>query len=100
MLGFPGAAQAVLPFLDDPAPEVQWTAASVLGRLGGPEVPAALRARLADQHAEVRRQAALGLGYLKAPNTRPALAELAHQDPSAKVRAAAAYAASLLDDAD
>ena len=90
-------AAALIPMLRDPVPEVRWTAASALGRVGDPAALSPLTEVLADEFGEVRRQAALSLGYLGAGTAREALLELADHDPVAAVREAAAYAASLLD---
>ena len=85
------------PLLSDPAPEVRWTAAAILGRLGDLTSEGALLASLEDRHSEVRAQAALSLGYLGQPTALPPLRRLAAQDESPRVREAAALSASLLD---
>ena len=51
---------------------------------------------LSDRSAEVRRQSALGLGYLGWTDGAPMLEAIARDDPSERVREAAAFAASLL----
>ena len=90
-------AAALMPMLGDPVPEVRWTAASALGRIADPDAVFPLRIALTDAFGEVRRQAALSLGYLGRETAREALLELATRDPVAAVREAAAYAAGLLD---
>jgi HEAT repeat protein len=85
-----------MPMLDDRSPEVRWTAAKVLGRLAERRAVAPLISRLTDEAAEVRRQAALGLGYLGDPAARDALARAAIGDSSGSVRSAASYALGLL----
>jgi len=98
VLGFPQAADQILPLLDDSEAEVRWTAAMVLGRLGNKNIVASLESRLADSYAEVRRQAALSLGYLGAHSALPTLKKLASDDTSPSVRSAAAVAAETLSD--
>ena len=83
VLGAPESVDAALEALRDPAPEMRWTAAMVLGRLGEPRAEDALIAALGDPHGEVRRQAAASLGYLGATKARPALEDLAGDDPRA-----------------
>ena len=100
MRGGPKVAATLIPMLRDPVPEVRWTAASALGRVGDPAALSPLTEVLADEFEEVRRQAALSLGYLGAGTAREALLELSDRDPMAAVREAAAYAASLLDAQD
>ena len=97
VLGRPGAAARLLPHLEDEAPEVRWTAAMALGRLGDRRAVEPLLRRLTDEHGEVRRQAAFGLGYLGDSGAWQAVAKLANGDPEATVRAAASYAADLLE---
>jgi HEAT repeat protein len=57
---------------------------------------APLVARLGDRDPEVRREAALSLGYLGERRAAPSLQALARRDPSDRVREAAAFAAGLL----
>ncbi len=99
VLGRPGAAARLLPYLHDESPEVRWTAAMALGRLGDRRAVEPLLFSLTDRHGEVRRQAALGLGYLGDTGAWQAVAKLAQDDPAATVRAAASYAAGLLEPA-
>lgn len=97
VLGQPSAVARLLPSLQDTAPEVRWTAALALGRLGDRRAVAPLLQRLTDDHGEVRRQVALGLGYLGDNSVWKAVVKLANDDPAATVRAAASYAADLLE---
>jgi HEAT repeat protein len=69
----------------------------VLGRIGGNGVVEALMASLEDPQAEVRRQAALGLGYQKAVPARSALLRLAQAEPDTQVGQAARFALSLIE---
>ena len=94
----PSAYDAPIPMLHDPVPEVRWTAANALGRVADSAAMSPLVVRLQDEYGEVRRQAALSLGYLGAGTARETLLELASGDPVAAVREAAAYAASLVDE--
>ena len=96
VLGFPDAADVLLPLLDDPAADVRWTTASLLGRLGDTLATEALVQSLADPAREVRRQAAFSLGYLQARQALPALERLGKEDASPLVREAAAFSVSLL----
>ena len=96
VLGGHANAHAVAPLLSDASAEVRWTTAEVLGRLGHKGNEAKLAATLGDLVGEVRRQAALALGYLGASEARPKLAERAKTDTDGRVRAAAAYALSLM----
>ena len=97
VLGFPGAAGAILPALDDTSSDVRRMVAVVLGRLADARVVAALMAALDDPHAGVRREAALGLGYLGDARARSALEWRAEADADAAVRAAARASLGLLD---
>ncbi|RMD63298.1 MAG: hypothetical protein D6826_05345, partial [Alphaproteobacteria bacterium] len=96
VLGMAGAVDLAVARLRDPSAEVRWTAASVLGRLADRAAVAPLSAALGDPVAEVRRQAALGLGYLGDERARAALEAAAAGDADDAVRAAAAYALTLL----
>jgi HEAT repeat protein len=96
VLALPDTAGRVAAALGDPAAEVRWTAATVLGRLGQRTAVDPLRRRLRDPHAEVRRQAALALGYLGDRRALEALRALGREDDNGGVREAAAYAAGLL----
>ena len=83
--------------LADDAPEVRWTAASALGRLGNGTAAEPLRKLLADPHSEVRRQAVLSLAYLDARPARQDIERLASEDASYRVRDAASQALDLLN---
>ena len=96
VLGGHANAHAVAHYLTDASAEVRWTAAEVLGRLGHKDDGPALAEALEDPVGEVRRQAALALGYLGVADARPALIGRAEGDADPRVRAAAAYAVSLL----
>ena len=97
VLDAPGAADRIRPLLGgDPSVDVRMTAARVLGLLHDHRSAAALLAALDDPHALVRKEAALALGYLRAPAARAALLILARQDRASAVRDAAAYALTLL----
>ena len=71
-----------------------------LGRLRHAGAVDALIERLGDEFGEVRRQAALALGYIGEPAASLPLAQLAIDEPVASVREAALYAMDLLDPAD
>ena len=71
-----------------------------LGRLGDSDAVGPLVERLTDEFGEVRRQAALALGYIGAAQAKLPLAELAINESVASVREAALYALDLLDGAD
>ena len=92
----PLTAPLIVPLLKHDIAEVRWSAASVLGRIGGNGVVEALMVSLEDPQAEVRRQAALGLGYQKATPARPALVRLANAEPGTQVGQAARFALSLI----
>lgn len=94
--GNPNAARYVTGRLADPDPAVRWTAAASLGRLGSAEAVDPLRRSLDDAHSEVRRQAVLSLTLLDAFDARPKIERLSRQDPSERVRRAAANALELL----
>lgn len=89
VLGRPGALDAIAPYLEDENGDVRSVATAVAGRLGDGRAVALLLRRFADSHPEVRRQAALGLGYLEARDVRDRVAALARDDANAKVREAA-----------
>ncbi|MCH7555205.1 MAG: HEAT repeat domain-containing protein, partial [Proteobacteria bacterium] len=55
-----------------------------------------MSAGLADNHRLVRREAALGLGYIGDTSARPALESLAADDPERTVREAARASLDLL----
>jgi HEAT repeat protein len=92
-----GTEAYLLPRLKDPSAEVRWGVCSVLGRIGSPASGPALQATLHDSHSYVRKEAALGLGYLKFTPAKPDLAKLAENDDSRQVRRSAALALSLLE---
>jgi len=94
----PHTAPLLLPFLKHAAAEVRWVAASVLGRIGGSGTVEGLLAALEDPQKEVRRQAALGLGYQKAVSARPALTRLATLEARTRVGQAARFALELMGD--
>jgi HEAT repeat protein len=96
VLGVPETVTGLLAALHDEAAEVRWTAATVLGRLEDGRAVEPLIERLADPSTETRKQAALSLGYLVAERAGPHLARLSETDADPGVRAAAAYAATLL----
>lgn len=96
VLGPPNAVDHLLPRLADEAPEVRSETAFVLGRLGDPKAVRPLAGHLKDDHSDVRRHAALSLGVLRAREATTTLLELAANDPSVAVRAAASVALSLL----
>ena len=100
VLGAPQSAEALVPVLRDPNPEVRWTTAMALGRLAHAGAVGPLIGLLADEFGEVRRQAALALGYIGEPEAGLPLARLAINEPVAAVREAALYAMELLDAAD
>jgi len=83
--------------LNDPSAEVRWTAARVLGRSAETGFEQALINSLQDKSALVRRESALSLGYLKAEKALVLLVELSANDPDNRVREAAAYATSLIN---
>lgn len=95
-LGGASLLDTVLPRLADELPEVRWETAFVLGRMSAKGAVPRLADSLADTHAEVRRQAALSLGMLRAVEARDALTSLAERDPDARTRAAAAAAVASL----
>jgi HEAT repeat protein len=93
----PLTAPLIVPLLKHDIAEVRWSAASVLGRIGGDGVVKALMVSLQDPQAEVRRQAALGLGYQKAAPARLALLRLTQAEPNSQVGQAARFALSLIE---
>jgi HEAT repeat protein len=97
VLDKPLTTPLIIPFLKHDIAEVRWNAASVLGRIGGNGAVEALMASLEDPQAEVRRQAALGLGYQKAAPARSALLQLAKAESDTQVGQAARFALSLID---
>ncbi|MEX0696387.1 MAG: HEAT repeat domain-containing protein [Dongiaceae bacterium] len=73
----------------------------MLGRLGDRAAVEPMIARLSDGHGGVRREAAIGLGYLGDAAALPALLAAAEGDGDERVRAAARESARLLGaDAD
>jgi cyclophilin family peptidyl-prolyl cis-trans isomerase/HEAT repeat protein len=74
-------------------------AAIAIGRVGDPAGRAALEALLADPQAEVRQDAAFGLGLLGDKAAVPSLVNLLSNDPSPLVRGRAAEALGLIGDA-
>ena len=96
ILSFPDAADTVLICLNDPVAEVRWTTASVLGRLKNRKAVAPLMEQLSDTNSEVRRQAALSLGYLGDYLAYEKLSRLAIEDLNKNVQTAAAYSLRLL----
>ncbi len=94
----PHTAPLLLSFLKHEAAEVRWTTASVLGRIGGSGAVEGLLAALDDPQKEVRRQAALGLGYQKAVFARSALTRLARREARTGVGQAARFALELIGD--
>jgi HEAT repeat protein len=93
----PLTAPLITPLLKHDIAEVRWSAASVLGRIGGNGVVEALMVALQDPQAEVRRQAALGLGYQKAASASSALLRLAQAEADTQVGQAARFALSLIE---
>jgi HEAT repeat protein len=93
----PLTAPLIIPLLKHDIAEVRWSAASVLGRIGGNGVVEALMVALQDPQAEVRRQAALGLGYQKAAPASSALLRLAQAEADTQVGQAARFALSLIE---
>ena len=71
-----------------------------LGRLAHTGAVGPLIELLADEFIEVRRQAALALGYIGEAEANLPLLRLAINEPVASVREAALYAMDLLDAAD
>lgn len=96
VLGFADAAKTLLPLLSDNSAEIRWTAAAMLGLLKAKDAVAPLRGLLTDGNGEVRKQAVLSLAYLDAVEAGTAIARLAQEDASEKVRLAATYAVQLL----
>jgi HEAT repeat protein len=96
VLGFPDAVTRATAALADPAADVRTVAAVVLGRLRQRTAVAPLLRRLSDRDGEVRRQAALSLGYLGDAQALDRLRAVARDDRHEGVREAAAVAASLL----
>ena len=68
----------------------------MLGRLKERQAAGPLKERLTDGHAEVRKQAALALGYLGAQDAEPDLRRLAERDAAHSVREAALQALAAL----
>lgn len=94
--GLEDAYPRIVDRLPDGAPEVRWTAASALGRLGNSAAVEPLRKLLTDPHSEVRRQALLSLGFLNAREVLDDIEIVAAADPSPRVRDTARQALELL----
>jgi HEAT repeat protein len=94
--GLEDAYPRIVDRLADGAPEVRWTAASALGRLGNSAAVEPLRKLLTDPHSEVRRQALLSLGFLNAREVLDDIEIVAAADPSPRVRDTARQALELL----
>jgi HEAT repeat protein len=77
VLGREDATRTLLTLLDDPAPEVRWTAARTLGLLGNPAAAEPLIALFGDGDSRVRAAAATALADLGALQAIPALAQRA-----------------------
>ena len=83
--------------LDDHSAEVRWAAARVLGRHARKEDAALLIPLLKDQHAVVRKEAALSLGYLGSELAIDELENVYRSDTDPLVKEAASFALSLIN---
>ena len=82
--------------LADQDPDMRWTAAEALGKIGHRSSRTALIAALRDQEARVRAAAALSLGRIGEAESAPALVQ-SLADPAEMVRVAAAMALGELE---
>ncbi|MBZ5580427.1 MAG: HEAT repeat domain-containing protein [Acidobacteriia bacterium] len=87
--GESGVAEFVKRMIEDSRPPFRWTAAWVMGRLGGEEFTEPLERAMGDPDAQVRKSAERALAALRAAGERPAAAPQVSKTTPAAVPARA-----------